>query len=226
MMKRLVSILFAVFMATVMPTGVFAQEHFEESKGGLLSKHLYSSTSSFSRGSDTKSWSGGIGQGGWASVHPNINIGFSADYTLVSSSADSYAFGFGIDLLAHFLPDNNADPFVQIGFGHATSQLLLTETDTFAVGVVSGVEIRVSDMVSILPSIGYTYGKYDSVITDGFNLARIDGSVGVISPDFDVAIRLGRDSRIWLSPGVSYSLEVHGDGQDVFTFSLSMSVEL
>lgn len=199
---------------------VKASEHVENT-GGLLSKHLYGTSSSFSRGGDTKSWSGGVSQGGWASIHPNINIGFFADYTLVSSRTDSYGFSVETDILAHFLPDNTIDPFVQIGVGYATEQLTFPEVDVFAIGINSGVEIRASDIVSILPSIQYVYNRVSFV--------GIDESVGYISPDFDVAIRLGRDSRIWLSPGVSYNLKVHGEDnlfQDTFTFSLSMLIEL
>lgn len=198
-----------------------ASEHVENT-GGLLSKHLYGTTSSFSRGGDTKSWSGGVSQGGWASIHPNINIGFSADYTLVSSGGgDSYEFQVGTNMLAHFLPDNTIDPFVQVGAGYATDQLSLPEVSAFIIGINSGVEIRASDIVSIFPSIQYDYNRV--------NFVTGDESAGYISPGFDVAIRLGRDSRIWLSPGVSYDLKVHGDDnrfQDVFTFSLSMLVEL
>ncbi len=193
----------------------------KESPKGLLNNHFYVSGLSWSRNTDTKDWSGGFSQNGWASIHPNINIGLSGDYTLASSQLDADEFFLSPYLRAHFLPEAQVDPYVTVGFGYGQSNLLSLEEDVFVVSLEVGAEARVSDLVSIVPSIGYEYDKFDP------NFGG-DVSGGYIDPTLEVAFRLGKDSRLWMLPFFSYDLKVHGDDElaDVLSLGVGLLIQL
>jgi len=190
-----------------------------KSPTGLLSNHFYESGLVFSQNADTKDWSGGFSQSGRASIHPNINLGLGADFTMSSSQLDAYEFALSPYITAHFLPDGQVDPYVTVGFVYGQSKLLASEIDSRQVYLEVGTEIRISDFVSILPSINYEYGRFDV----GPTL-----SAGYIEPKIGFAFRLGRESRLWLAPHCSYNLKVHGDDAlaDVLSLGLRFLIQL
>lgn len=226
---KLFLVLFVVFSCVSNVNASGSSEEGGHNKG-LLSKHIYFTTSSFIKGIDSRDWKNGISQNGRASVHRNISIGFGVDYLIQSSESDLYSYQVSPGILFHFLPDELADPYISTGFSYKKEQIgALASRDSSVFGVETGFELKANSLVSIIPSLNYSYSKGNFkadtlavIIRDGeavavpVNILDLDVSAGFLTTGLMSAFRLGRESSFWIAPFASYQMLVHGDVNDVF----------
>ncbi|WP_462137230.1 outer membrane beta-barrel protein [Candidatus Mycalebacterium sp.] len=136
-------------------------------------------------------------------IHENLNLGIGGGYEIKRSDDESSRFyGFGADALFHFSPETKVDPYISVDLAYLKNPISGLEEGGFGVGFDVGVEVKSGRLLSVIPSISYSYANVSIY------------SYGNISSDLAVAFRFSDEkesflSKLWFAPSVGITFSAH-----------------